>query len=71
MPGYEMFNEEEKKQVLEVLDSGILMRYGFDILRNNHWKAKELEHAICEKLNVNMRSKATFLQKWLPSVNAI
>ena len=52
MPGYEMFNEEEKKQVLDVLDSGILMRYGFDNLRNKHWKAKELELAISEKLNV-------------------
>ncbi len=46
MPGFELFGEEEKKQVQDVLDSGILMRYGFDGMRNNHWKAKELEKAI-------------------------
>ncbi len=29
-----------KEQVQEVLDSGVLMRYGFDGMRNGHWKAK-------------------------------
>ena len=53
MPGFEIFGEEEKKQVNEVLDSGILMRYNFDLQRNNHWKAKEFEEAIQRKLNVN------------------
>jgi len=53
MPGFEYFGEEEKKQVNEVLDSGILMRYNFDPQRNNHWKAKEFEQAIQEKLNIN------------------
>jgi 8-amino-3,8-dideoxy-alpha-D-manno-octulosonate transaminase len=30
MPGYEFWGEEEKKHVNDVLETGILMRYGFD-----------------------------------------
>lgn len=51
MPGYEFFGAEEKKEVNDVLSSGILMRYGFDNMRNNVWKAKELEQAICKTFN--------------------
>ena len=47
MPGFELFGEEEKKQVNEVLETGILMRYGFDGPRNGMWKSKELEAAVC------------------------
>lgn len=47
MPGYELFGAEERKQVNEVLETGILMRYGFDNQRNGMWKARELEHEIC------------------------
>jgi len=46
MPGFEIFGEEEKKEVNDVLESGILMRYGFDHMRNGHWKANELEQAV-------------------------
>ncbi len=46
MPGYELFGEEERKEVGEVLETGILMRYGFDGARQGRWKAKELEQAI-------------------------
>lgn len=52
MPGFEFFGEEERKEVLDVLDSGILMRYGFDGARKGHWKAKELESAICSTFQV-------------------
>ena len=48
MPGFELFGEEEKKQVNEVLETGILMRYGFDGPRKGIWKSKELEQAICQ-----------------------
>ena len=50
MPGFEIFGDEERKQVNDVLDSGILMRYGFDGLRNNHWKAKEFENNFAKKM---------------------
>jgi 8-amino-3,8-dideoxy-alpha-D-manno-octulosonate transaminase len=43
MPGFELFGELERKEVNDVLDNGVLMRYGFDGMRNGHWKAKELE----------------------------
>ena len=46
MPGFEFFGEEERKEVNEVLETGILMRYGFDAARKGRWKAKELEQEI-------------------------
>jgi 8-amino-3,8-dideoxy-alpha-D-manno-octulosonate transaminase len=48
MPGFEHFGKEEIKEVNDVLETGILMRYGFDGPRKGIWKAKELEDAICE-----------------------
>lgn len=50
MPGFELFGEKEKSQVQDVLDSGVLMRYGFDGMRKGHWKAKELETAIAQRM---------------------
>ncbi|NJB70113.1 8-amino-3,8-dideoxy-alpha-D-manno-octulosonate transaminase [Saonia flava] len=52
MPGFELFGDSEKKQVQDVLDSGVLMRYGFDGMRNGHWKALELEKAISKRMQV-------------------
>jgi 8-amino-3,8-dideoxy-alpha-D-manno-octulosonate transaminase len=52
MPGYELFGAEERKEVNDVLETGIFMRYGFDGPRKGIWKAKELEEAISSKLNV-------------------
>lgn len=49
MPGFELWGEEERKEVNDVLDTGILMRYGFDGPRKGVWKAKELEQEICTK----------------------
>lgn len=48
MPGYELFGAAERKHVNDVMETGILMRYGFDGPRKGIWKAKELEQAICE-----------------------
>jgi 8-amino-3,8-dideoxy-alpha-D-manno-octulosonate transaminase len=50
MPGFELFGEEERKEVNEVLSTGILMRYGFDAARKDIWKSRELEQAICRRL---------------------
>ncbi len=49
MPGFEKFGEEERKEVGEVLETGIMMRYGFEGARKGRWKAKELEQAINRK----------------------
>ncbi|MFC4721629.1 DegT/DnrJ/EryC1/StrS family aminotransferase [Geojedonia litorea] len=43
MPGFELFGQAERTHVNDVLDNGVLMRYGFDGMRNGHWKSKELE----------------------------
>ena len=53
MPGFEMFGDEERKNVNDVLESGILMRYGFDGMRNDHWKAKEFETEFATKMGVD------------------
>lgn len=52
MPGFELFGDRERKEVQDVLDSGVLMRYGFDGMRNGHWKAKELEAALANRMQV-------------------
>ncbi|HZW63363.1 MAG TPA: DegT/DnrJ/EryC1/StrS family aminotransferase [Flavobacteriaceae bacterium] len=52
MPGFELFGEAERKEVQDVLNSGVLMRYGFETLRNGHWKAKALEKELQEQLHV-------------------
>ena len=43
MPGFERFGDLEREELQDVLDNGVLMRYGFDGMRNGHWKAKALE----------------------------
>ena len=53
MPGFELWSDEERKEVNEVLETGILMRYGFDAPRKGKWKAKELEEAICNRFGSN------------------
>ncbi|WP_339705497.1 DegT/DnrJ/EryC1/StrS family aminotransferase [uncultured Kriegella sp.] len=52
MPGFELFGDKERAQVNEVLDSTVLMRYGFDGMRNGHWKAVELEKALTRRMQV-------------------
>jgi 8-amino-3,8-dideoxy-alpha-D-manno-octulosonate transaminase len=46
MPGTELFGDEEKKEIMDVLETGILFRYNHDQLRNGHWKAKTFEHEL-------------------------
>src|SRR6185295_126566 len=48
MPGYELWGAEERKELQDVLNNGILMRYGFDGPRKGIWKSKELEKEICQ-----------------------
>jgi len=50
MPGFELFGDSEKAQVQSVLDTGVLMRYGFDGMRNGQWKAKELEASLSKRM---------------------
>src|SRR5688572_29193627 len=43
MAGTELFGAEERKEIEDVMKTGILFRYGHDAQRNNHWKAKDFE----------------------------
>jgi 8-amino-3,8-dideoxy-alpha-D-manno-octulosonate transaminase len=43
MPGTELFGKEEKKEINDVLETGILFRYNHDAQRDNIWKAREFE----------------------------
>lgn len=46
MPGTELFGAEERKEVNDVLETGILFRYKHDAQRNNHWKALDFENEV-------------------------
>ena len=43
MPGFEVFGEEEKKEILEVLDTGVLFRYEFGPQRQGIYKVRTFE----------------------------
>ncbi len=43
MPGFEIFGDEEKKEILEVLDTGVLFRYEFPEQRKGVYKVREFE----------------------------
>ncbi len=43
MPGFEVFGAEEKKEIMDVLDTGVLFRYEFGDQRNGIFKVREFE----------------------------
>jgi 8-amino-3,8-dideoxy-alpha-D-manno-octulosonate transaminase len=43
MPGTELYGAEERKEVNDVMETGIFFRYNHDAQRNGIWKAKEFE----------------------------
>ncbi len=45
MPGFEVFGEEEKREALDVFDTGVLFRYEFGAQRGDVWKVKQFEEA--------------------------
>ncbi|MBU0986363.1 MAG: aminotransferase class I/II-fold pyridoxal phosphate-dependent enzyme, partial [Proteobacteria bacterium] len=53
MPGFEIFGDEERKEVHDVLSTGVLFRYGFDQARKGHWKAKTFETMLAERIGAN------------------
>ncbi len=50
MPGFEIFGDEERKEVHDVLDTGVLSRYGFDGIRKRHWKARTFESELANRI---------------------
>lgn len=53
MPGFEIFGDEERREVQDVIDTGVLFRYGFDQVRQGHWKAKTFELELAKRIGVN------------------
>ncbi|MBW1616849.1 MAG: DegT/DnrJ/EryC1/StrS family aminotransferase [Deltaproteobacteria bacterium] len=51
MPGFEIFGEEEKQEINDVINTGVLFRYGFDAQRKGVWKAKSFEAYLCNLLD--------------------
>lgn len=47
MAGTERFDSAEALQVQEVMETGILMRYGSDAMRKGRWKSRDMESLIC------------------------
>lgn len=52
MPGFEIFGAEERKEVQEVLETGVLFRYGFDGARKGRWKARAFEAELAGRMGV-------------------
>lgn len=50
MPGFEIFGDEERRQVQDVLETGVLFRYGFDPVRNGHYKAALFEQELSKRV---------------------
>jgi 8-amino-3,8-dideoxy-alpha-D-manno-octulosonate transaminase len=50
MPGFEYFGDEERQEVHDVLETGVLFRYGFDQARKGHWKAKTFESDLSKRV---------------------
>ncbi|MBT8478509.1 MAG: DegT/DnrJ/EryC1/StrS family aminotransferase [Gemmatimonadetes bacterium] len=50
MPGFEIFGDEERAEVADVLETGVLFRYGFDDVRGGHWKTRTFEAELCRAL---------------------
>lgn len=43
MPGLELIGQEERKEVMDVMETGVLMRYGFDNERKGVFKVRQFE----------------------------
>jgi len=50
MPGFEIFGDEERGEVRDVLETGVLFRYGFDQARKGHWKAESFEKELSKRI---------------------
>ncbi|MFH1146666.1 MAG: DegT/DnrJ/EryC1/StrS family aminotransferase [Pseudomonadota bacterium] len=51
MPGYEVFGREERKQIEDVLKTGVLFRYEFPNERKGIYKVREFEEAFARYCN--------------------
>ncbi|MGB3212007.1 MAG: DegT/DnrJ/EryC1/StrS family aminotransferase [Desulforhopalus sp.] len=59
MPGFEIFGEEEKKEIMDVLDTGVLFRYEFNEQRKGVFKVKEFEEKFAKYCGANHAQAVT------------
>ncbi|MEW6519226.1 MAG: DegT/DnrJ/EryC1/StrS family aminotransferase [Thermodesulfobacteriota bacterium] len=59
MPGFEVFGEEEKKEILEVLDTGVLFRYEFPEQRRGVYKVRTFEEQFARYCGVKHAQAVT------------
>jgi 8-amino-3,8-dideoxy-alpha-D-manno-octulosonate transaminase len=59
MPGFEIFGEEEKKEIMDVLDTGVLFRYEFGEQRKGIYKVKEFEENFAQYCNSSFAQAVT------------
>jgi len=52
MAGAELIGQEEIKEIMEVLETGVLMRYGFDKERKGVFKVRQFEEEFCNYCGV-------------------
>ena len=52
MPGFEVFGEEEKQAINELLEAngGVLFAHGFDAIRNGIYRVREFEVAFAKRM---------------------
>jgi len=59
MPGFEIFGEEEKKEIMDVLDTGVLFRYEFAEQRKGVYKVKDFENSFAKYCGTNHAQAVT------------
>lgn len=49
MAGTELYGAEERREIQDVLDTGVFFRFNHDAQRQNHWKAQTFENIVKEQ----------------------
>jgi 8-amino-3,8-dideoxy-alpha-D-manno-octulosonate transaminase len=59
MPGMEVFGAEERKEVMDVLETGALFRYGHEHIRKGMWKTAEFEAEVRKQTSAKFAHAVT------------
>lgn len=59
MPGFEVFGEQEKREISEVLETGVLFRYEFPEQRRGIYKVKQFEERFAAYCGTNYAQAVT------------
>ena len=59
MPGFEVFGEEERKEAMDVFDTGVLFRYEFGEQRRGIYKVREFEERFARYCGVSHAQAVT------------